>query len=175
MNEIAEKIKMLEEKNLIQINELKDDDQFIDVVIQATAYALKTSEREKIEAFQNAIINTSRGELPDKSKCQIFLNQLDRLSVWHIKLLAFLDNPKQWYKKNKMCAPNFTMGAISTLVMDAFPELAKDEEFFQVLWNDLFSSKFIKNNNPNTTMTSDGMWSDKTSQFGREFLEFIQA
>ena len=47
MNKIAERLNKLEEMKLIEIHSLKDNDQFIDVVLQATAFALKTSEKEK--------------------------------------------------------------------------------------------------------------------------------
>lgn len=74
MNEVADKLKELESNQKINFNELAENDQFIDIVLQATTFALKTSERKKIDCFRNAILNTATGESPDKIKSQIFLN-----------------------------------------------------------------------------------------------------
>ena len=76
---------------------------------------------------------------------------------------------------NNKHLPNISMGAISSLVMNAFPELKEEEEYFDVLWDGLVFSRFIKKTNPNTTMTAEGMMSEKTTQLGKEFLEFIKA
>lgn len=48
MNEVAEKLKELERRGEIDISALATDEKFLDVVMQATTYALKTSEQDKI-------------------------------------------------------------------------------------------------------------------------------
>src|SRR5690242_5293815 len=64
--EIGEKLKELETSQKVNLEELQSNEQFIDIVLQATTLALKTSEREKIEAFKSAILNTAAGEAPEK-------------------------------------------------------------------------------------------------------------
>ena len=89
MNEIAQRLQDLEDKNKFNLNTLSTNEDFIDVVLQSTTYALKTSQKEKIIAFQNAIINTALGESPEKSTSQIFLNLLDGFTIMHLKILKF--------------------------------------------------------------------------------------
>ena len=49
----------LKENSKIDLSKLADNEQFIDTVLVATTFALKTSEKEKIKAFKNVILNTA--------------------------------------------------------------------------------------------------------------------
>jgi hypothetical protein len=173
MNEIASKLKELEEKNLLVIDNLINNEQFLDVVLQATTHALKTSEEEKILAFQNAILNTALGQTPDKTVSQIYLNKLDSFTIWHIKILKFLDNPRQWFKIAQIQPPNLLMGTISHSIFLAFPELKNEDELLEIIWNDLSSSGFHNSGGLKTMMSGDGVLSERTTNFGKEFLKFI--
>jgi hypothetical protein len=91
MTEVGERLKALKEDGQIDLSTLGENEQFIDAVLVATSYALKTSEQEKIKAFQNAILNSAHGQAIDKTKSQVFLNLLDSFTVWHIRILHFID------------------------------------------------------------------------------------
>lgn len=112
MTDVGIKLKELEGKSKIDLSTLADNEQFIDTVLVATTFALKTSEEEKIKAFQNAILNTALGESSDKTKGQIFLNLLDTFTVWHIKILHFIDNPTKWFENAGHKPPTFMMGSL---------------------------------------------------------------
>src|SRR5690606_17271406 len=173
MNEIAEKLKELEENKTIDFQELQNNEQFIDVVLQATTLAFKTSEREKIKAFQNAILNTATGESPDKTISQIFLNQLDSFTTWHIKILKFIDSPRLWFQNANKTPPNYMSGSISSVIKEAFPDLKNQEELLDLIWNDLHTAGFHRTTGIKTMMTGDGLLSERTTAFGKQFIEFI--
>jgi len=173
MNEIAEKLKVLEENKTIDFQELQNNEQFIDVVLQATTLALKTSEREKIKAFQNAVLNTASGESPDKTISQIFLNQLDSFTTWHIKILKFIDSPRLWFQSTNKTPPNYMSGSISSVITEAFPELKSQDELLDLIWNDLHTAGFHRTSGIKTMMTGDGVLSERTTTFGKQFIEFI--
>ena len=173
MNEIAEKLKELEVRKVIDFQELQSNEQFIDVVLQATTYALKTSEKEKIKAFRNAILNTATGDSPDKTVSQIFLNQLDRFTVSHIKILIFIDSPRQWFKRFNKIPPNYMMGSISSVLEEAYPELKNQDALVDIIWNDLMTAGFHKTSGLNSMMSGDGVLSDRTTALGKEFIAFI--
>jgi len=173
MNEVAEKLKELESKGQIDFDKLREDDQFLNIMLQSTSFALKTSEKEKILCFKNALTNAARGECPDKTKTQIFLNQLDNFTTWHIRILKLIDNPKYWYKRQEREQPNYMMGSISSMLKDAFPELKSQDELIEVIWNDLENVGFHRTGSVKTTMSGDGVLSNRTTEFGQEFLDFI--
>ena len=173
MNEVADKLKELEANGQIDCNQLKEDDQFLDIVLQSTSFALKTSEKEKIQCFKNALINAAKGECPDKTRTQIFLNQLDNFTTWHIRIIKLIDNPNDWYERQGKRPPSYMMGSISSMLKDAFPELKSQDELIEVIWNDLESVGFHRTGNVKTTMSGNGVLSERTTEFGKEFLEFI--
>lgn len=174
MNEVAEKLKELENKRNIDFNELKDNEQFIDVMLQATTYALKTSEKKKIESFRNAVINTATGDTPDQTKSQIFLNQIDKFTTWHIIILEFIDSPRNWFKKIGKTPPNYMGGSIHSVILEAFPEMKNQDELLDIIWEDLKQTGFHKTSGLKTMMTGDGVLSDRTTSLGKEFLAFIK-
>jgi hypothetical protein len=173
MNEVAEKLKELESKREIDFNELKENEQFIDVVLQATTFALKTSEEKKIECFKNTILNTAIGESPDKTKSQIFLNQLDKFTTWHVVILDFIDSPSEWFKKMGKTPPSLMMGSLHSVIIDAFPELKGQDELLDIIWSDLELTGFHKSGSLKTMMSGSGVFSDRTTNFGKEFINFI--
>ena len=173
MNEVAEKLKALEEDNKIDFGSLAKNDQFLDTIIQATSFAIKTSEQEKITALKNAVINTALNESPDKTKSQIFLNLVDTFTVWHIKVLDFFDNPKLWFAKAGQVPPNLMVGSMFSVLKTAFPLLAGQDELVDVIWNDLHDAGFHQSSGLRTTMTGDGTLAERTSQLGKEFIHFI--
>jgi len=173
MNEVAQKLKDLEERKEIDFEELQNNDQFIDVVLQATSYALKTSESEKIKAFQNAIINTAIGDTPDKTISQIFLNQLDNFTVWHIKILKFIDDPRMWFQQANRTPPSFMIGSLSNVLFEAYPELNDQNDMVSVIWNDLRTAGLHGTGDLNAIMSEDGTLSSRTTSLGKKFLDYI--
>lgn len=173
MNEVAEKLKELESKQEIDFNELKENKQFIDVVLQATTFALKTSEKKKIECFRNAILNTAIGNSPDKTKSQIFLNQLDKFTTWHIVILDFIDSPNEWFKKMGRTPPSLMMGSLHSVIIDAFPGLKGQDELLDIIWSDIESTGFHKSGSLKTMMSGSGIFSTRTTKLGKEFINFI--
>ena len=100
LTEIGQRLKDLEEAKRLDLSSLTGNQQFIDTVLQATTYALKTSEEEKLSAFKNAILNTALNESPDKTISQIFLTLIDNFTIWHIRILYFSNDPEDWFKKH---------------------------------------------------------------------------
>lgn len=173
MNEIAAKLKELEENKIINFEELQNNEQFIDVVLQATTLALRTSEKEKIKAFQNAVLNTASGDSPDQTLSQIFLNQLDSFTTWHIKVLKFIDSPKLWFERAGKTPPSYMAGSISAVIKEAFPELKNQDDLLDLIWNDLSTAGFHRTSGIKTTMSGDGVLSERTTTIGKQFIEFI--
>lgn len=174
MNDIAEKLKELEAKQKIDFNELRENEQFIDVILQATTFALKTSDHKKRECFRNTILNTATGDSPNETKSQIFLNQLDRFTTWHIIILDFINSPRNWFIKKGTSPPSYVLGGTRhSLIIETFPELKNQEELLDIIWDDLKLAGYHKTGSLKTMMTGDGVLSDQTTTLGKEFLDFI--
>ena len=137
MIEVGEKLKQIEQKEELDLTKLANNDVFIDVVLQTTQLALRTSEKEKIQYFKNVILNTAVDESPNITEVQIFLNFISNFTVWHIKILKLFDNPEDWFKKNGKSLPNYMAAGLSNVLEGAYPELTGKRELYDLIWDDL--------------------------------------
>lgn len=173
MNEVAEKLKLLEQNNQIDFSDLSKNEQFIDTIVQATTIAIKTSEYEKIFALRNAVINTAFNETPDKTKSQIFLNFVDTFTVWHLTILTFFNNPRAWFEKNGQTPLNLTIGSMFSVLKSAFPSLVGQDELVDLIWNDLHNTGLHNSSGLKAMVSGDGALAERTTQLGKEFIRFI--
>jgi len=173
MIEVGEKLKQLEQKEELDLIELANNDLFIDVVLQTTQLALRTSEKEKIQYFKNVILNSAVENNPNITEVQIFLNFISTFTVWHIKILKLFDNPENWFKKNGKSLPNYMAGGLSNVLEEAYPELSGKRELYDLIWDDLSRAGLHNTSGLHTTMTGSGLIAQRTTTFGKEFLEFI--
>lgn len=173
MIEVGEKLKQLEQKEELDLIKLENNDVFIDVVLQTTQLALRTSEKEKIQYFKNVILNSAVEENPNITEVQIFLNFIYTFTVWHIKILKLFDNPENWFKKNGKSLPNYMAAGLSNVLEEAYPELKGKRELYDLIWDDLSRAGLHKTSSLHATMTGSGLMAPRTTTFGKEFLEFI--
>ena len=173
MIEVGEKLKQLEQKEEIDFNKLAENEIFIDVVLQTSQLALRTSEKEKIQYFKNVILNTAIAENPNITEVQIFLNFISTYTVWHIKILKLFDNPQDWFSKNNKSMPNVMAGGLSDVLETAYPELINKRALYDLIWDDLSRSGLHSTSGLHTIMSGSGLLANRTTPFGKEFLEFI--
>ncbi|MDQ1150490.1 hypothetical protein [Sphingobacterium zeae] len=174
MEEIAGKLAELEQQGRIDFSKLSDNEEFIDVVLQATSLAIKTSETEKLIALKNAVINTGINEGPGKTKSHIFLDLVNEFTIWHLKILTLYDDPKGWFDANGKTFPKPMMGGLSSVLKEAYPEIASEGELVKLIWKKLYDAGFHNSAELSTMMSGDGMLSSRTTRLGKEFLEFIR-
>lgn len=173
MIEVGEKLKQLEEKGELDLDKLANNDVFIDVVLQTTQLALRTSEKEKIQYFKNIILNSAVEENPNITEVQIFLNFISTFTVWHMKILKLFDNPEDWFKKNEKSMPSYFSADLSNVLVEAYPELSGKRELYDLIWEDLSRAGLHNTSGLHTKMTGSGLMVSRTTTFGKEFLEFI--
>lgn len=174
MDDVSERLKRLEESGKIDLTKLATNDQFIDSVLQATTYALKTSDDEKIEALKNAVVNTALEEAPEKTISHIFLNLIDTFTGLHIKILHLFDSPDEWFKQNNMRLPNYMSASLMTVVAEAYPDLKGQRELLDLIWDDLKRAGLHNSGSLNAMMTGNGLLTQQTTPLGRQFLHFIK-
>jgi len=118
-------------------------------------------------------VNAALPGAPDETMQQIFLNHVDNLTPWHLRILAFFDDPVGWGKTHHITYPNWTMGAPSLVLEQSMPELAGQRGFYDQIVSDLQQRGLLANFGLHTMMTANGMFSSRTTPLGRQFLDFI--
>jgi len=173
MEEIGLGLEDLEKRGAIDIEELRDNEQFISITLQAARIALRTHQKEKLEALRNAALNSALPNPPEESLQTIFLNLVDTLTEWHIKILKLFRDPKSWFQKNNLPLKTSGLKIRLDLVRLAFPELAQEGFLVDHIWQDLIEKRLIKPAGLGDGILDRDIIEALNSRLGIEFLDFI--
>ncbi|MCF2443278.1 hypothetical protein L0657_04860 [Dyadobacter sp. CY345] len=173
ISELNDRVAWLEENKRVQLESLLSNDLFIDVVIQATSYATKTSEEEKRLAFKNVITNTALGFNPDEIKARIFVKIVDGFTGWHLRVLYFINDPRKAYDDAGMPIPNYYSASILSALINLYSEFSGEDDLLEIIWSDLSAAGFHRSGSLKTGMTGDGVFSSRTTELGKEFIRYI--
>ncbi|EPY08218.1 hypothetical protein PAALTS15_05803 [Paenibacillus alvei TS-15] len=155
------------------VNSLKDNDIFITTVLQATHVAIRNHQEEKLIALRNAVLNSAIGIEIDENIQLMFLNMVDSLTPWHLRILTFFQNPSKWFEDNQRPAPQLNMGSPARILEAAYNELNGKREFYDIVINDLNSRGLLGTANLYITMSGDGALAQRTTDFGDMFVSYI--
>lgn len=85
--EVTDALNQLIDDHGKTLEELQNNQQFIDFILNLSQSATKTSQQEKIDYLKTALINSALHEFDDKDEYNYFLNILDSFSAAHIRVL----------------------------------------------------------------------------------------
>jgi hypothetical protein len=148
---------------------------FTTAFLHASQIALRTHQPEKHEALRNAVLNVAACTAPDDDLQVVFLNFVDQLVPWHLRVLAYLDGPAAWMERHNVpLTPNRTLDGV-TLVDYAFPTLDVRNSSSAVYLDQLATQGLLRadwneQKNYSSPGTSGG---SRTSDLGKQFLAFI--
>ena len=94
---LAEAVLKLEEKVAgFEVESLRDNPVFLTVFLQASQAALRSHQREKLDALQNAVLNAALGNAPDEDLQLMFVSWIDIFTPTHIQVLRLFDKPSSF-------------------------------------------------------------------------------
>ncbi|WAH55913.1 hypothetical protein LZ023_23110 [Pseudomonas silvicola] len=177
MHAVSLAINNLIEAQKISLESLHSNEEFIDVLIQATLIAQKTSQKAKLNALRNVVCNTTKNTPRPVTKSAHFLRLLDSLDEWHLKTLDFYRDANQYCDHSK---PEYQKVSGIKLVMKAFPDLASEESYVTSVWYELKHAGLLTPNTPGEISLVPSGEARPLSSFGcmvtplaLEFLSFI--
>lgn len=173
LENVGAKLKELEDKKSISLDDLRDNEAFIDMVLQATQVALRTSQREKRDALKNAVMNAAQSDSPEVTLQQIFIHYVDTFTVWHIKLLELFGDPPSWFMRNDRKFPNMQMGGLSHILEYAYPDLKGKRELYDQIWKDLYTRGLVSTDSLHITISESGLKAKRLTEMGQQFMSFI--
>lgn len=175
MEEVGDALRRLELDMDIVLEDLQQREPFIDVALEASQIAIKTSSEEKRRALRNAILNSALPDPPEESLQKMFLSFIDTLTIWHIKLLYLFNDPAGFFERSPEASPRFSMGAPAHMVEAAYPDLRGRRELYDLVWKDLYSRALVSNDSLHVMMTGGGVIAKRTTAIGEQFIRFIQS
>ena len=174
---IVDGLKELEEKmEDYRIENLSQNEMFITTVMQASQAAVRNHQKEKLEALRNAVLNSSLSNQPDEDLQIIYLDLIDSLTPWGLRILKLFENPKEWGQKHNIQYPNWRMGGGADDVLEhAMPELKNRRDFYDPIIKDLFNKGLLGTDSLHGMTSENGMLASKISERGKQFLKFIES
>lgn len=167
---LAERIEKLEQEERVKVEDLRDNDEFVSTVMQASQVAVRNHQQEKIDALRNAVLNTAIGQAPDDAKREMFLGLVDVFSVIHLRILQALADSSRASDRRPHIA--LSIGSIAELAVQLLPDLRPQAEFVEVIVEDLCRSGLLFWNRDGGA-TNIGQGATQVSELGSEFLRFI--
>lgn len=170
---VGEVLHRLAAERGVDLEELQKDERFVDTVLHATQVALRNADTEKRQALRNAILNSALPSAPDDSRRQMFLNYIDLLTPWHLRLLHLFAEPVEWFKANNKTWPNLYAGGRSAVLDAAYPELKSERDLYDQVWRDLHVRGLVGTDSMHGMVSEQGLRQGLTTPAGRQFLAFI--
>ena len=176
MEEVADCLRQLGSDRGVDLDELKDNDEFVDILLHATQTAMRTSLEEKRAALRNAVVNTLLPNPPEAALRHMFVTWVDEFTEWHLRILKLFQDPQAWAKqRDRRFAPAYGCDGLTKLIESAYPELRGKFVFCNRVWLDMSSRGLLE---PEAFRLSDeeGDVGDKkcTTDLGDAFLSFIE-
>ncbi len=179
-----------------EIEDLAQNESFLTTLIHAYELAIRTHQKEKLEALRNAVLNSALPTAPEDDIKIIFLNLIESFTVTHIKLLKFFNERRSKYWIDNLTSKidyNFDFAGysfrddVSVKVMTfefgdvmatTFPDYIEKNMLYQYALKDLDSQGMVIRDPGDTTfrvIPIDGHSDPQVQPFGKQFMEFIES
>jgi hypothetical protein len=158
---VDEQLSMMKD---VQLQQLMDNQKFATVVFIAGQLALKTDEIKR-KLLANAVVKTPSCTLTEDSVV-ILLNCIEKYTIPHLRLLRFLQNPKEYNPRD-----SYMGGSPMTIYDDYYPN--RDKSLDNIVIRDLFADGLINTDSLNTTVSSAGMVEKRTTKLGDDMIYFF--
>ncbi len=143
--EIYRRLKILEGSvEGFDIEKLATNEIFISTFFQATNVAMRTHQKEKLDALSNAVTNTALAPTIDENYQLIFLNLIDRYTPWHLILLQFLADPQGYGKTHGIQYPQWYSGGLGSVIEFAFSNLKDKQSLYDQIVKDMISDDLLQ-------------------------------
>ena len=164
MRQVGEKLQDIEKQGQ-KLEDLQNNEVFISAVMHASQLALRTHEKEKLDALRNAVLNIAKGQGPEEAIQHIYLDFVDALTELHLRILKVFQAP--------LPPEGISIGGLSNVLEYNIPDLKGRRDLYDLLWKDLHSRGLVRTDSLHATTSGTGLRQKQTSKFGDEFINFI--
>lgn len=133
----------------------------------------RTALRGKLDALREAVQNPAAPHSPDESLAEMFAAWADRFTVWHLRLLAFFDDPKGWFAARGRPFPAFMTSSLGGVLTEAYPELNSQRPFYDLIAKELWHCGLMNTDGLHAMMSASGAEGSRTTEIGKKFLRYV--
>jgi hypothetical protein len=158
----------------VTIEVLTGDPIFNTTIAEADLIAMQSREEEKLQALLYAIQNCTLPGAPAISVQTFFLRFLSELSTTHLKVLALLNNPREWLHSRSIGEDRFKVGTVNSLIRTCLATSWAPGDSSEQILRSLQSRGLLQRHRVDAVMGRDSLLAPRTTAMGRQFLAFIQ-
>jgi len=158
----------------VTIQVLTGDPAFNTIIAEADQIAMQSRDEEKLQALLYAIQNCTLPGAPAISVQSFFLRFLNDLSTTHLKVLAVLNNPREWLRSRSIGEDRFKVGTVNSLIQACLATTLMPTNSSEQIVRSLQSRGLLQQHKVETVMGRDSLLAPRTTAMGRQFLAFIQ-
>ncbi len=155
-------------------DKLTHNETFMAVCLRASRIALNSPQKEKMEALRNAVFNSLLPGAPEAASQMSFLDLIDELTPWHIRILELLDDPYRWLERQAVLYVECGEDSLFNFIQQCFSELRGNRDFIELLVRDLQAAGLLQQGGilhaEVAVPWTSGPW---TAELGRQFVNFI--
>jgi hypothetical protein len=175
MVSIVEGLEELQEKvNGFNVESLSQNELFISILNRTSQLAISNHQEEKVTALRNAVMNTALNIKIDENEQMMFLNLIDSITPWHIKIIDYFYDPRERFKENNINPTEYMMGSPVSPLVVFYPELVNRDDLINLLVKELYNDGILNIKDLHVSMTSNGMYEPRLTEYGKRFLSFIK-
>lgn len=171
--DLSHMLETLKEKG-VSIEELQNNDRFVSAVLYVSSIAMRNHSDEKRRALLNAITNIAINPSIDETKERMFLNYIDELTDWHLKILWYFENPRQRFEEKGVTVTGGIVSSVHVFFYQYYDKTDISEELLKIICSELDAKGLTQvSSSLHGNMSEDGALTDRVTPFGREFIKFI--
>jgi len=173
LKELAQKVEGF------KFEDLAKDETFITTLTHASQAAVRNHQKEKLEALRNAVLNAALPNAPEEDLQLMFLNFVDSFTPWHLVILKFFNDPKEWGQKHGVSfREKLSMRSLSQVLEETIADLKGKQEQYHLFVKDLFLRGLMTTESLDTPLYRNGVngvLASRTTAMGKQFLIFISS
>ncbi len=135
--------KLKEQVGDFDLDSLPENEIFVSTIARAGQIATRNHQEEKLIALRNAVLNTAAGLSPEESLQQMFMELIDTLTPWHMRLLNFFNEGVAWQHLDNLDTHRPLPVALLRVIHKEFPELSDLYDLENQLMRDLEARSLI--------------------------------
>lgn len=169
LNHLEARLRTLEQEKRLKIEDLRENQEFVTAILEATTVALRNHHQEKIDALRNAVLNSALGNCPSDVKSALFLAFVDQFTVWHLKVMKELSDQEL---KGQATIPKTSIETIAEVVLERIAALRGQQALAETVVEDL-CRKGLLFWSGGRTLTYIPPGTSQLTGLGQEFLKYI--
>lgn len=174
MDEISADVQHLLDEHGVTMEDLVQDEAFLDAVVDATRVAAATSQREKWAWLRNGLRSVLADQDQDLDEQHRFFRLVDEFTIAHVRVLTYVRDPAGSLTAQGLEIPTGATTPRGQLMR--LPEFAQQrEDWLALLEADLVRSGLMKELGGKVMVSANGALSPRLTGLGKRFLRFIES